>query len=114
MLQVVGIRFRKGTKVYFFDPGPYNLAIGDSVVVETVRGVELGMVASAVRELDDSQVPQPLKAIMRMATPDDLRQVEQNTANEKSAYTICQDRITAHKLEMKLVDVEYAFDNSKV
>ncbi|GHU72417.1 stage 0 sporulation protein [Clostridia bacterium] len=114
MLQVVGIRFRKGTKVYFFDPGPYTLAIGDSVIVETVRGVELGIVASAVRELDDGQVPQPLKAIMRVATEEDLQQVEQNSANEKTAYTVCQERIAAHKLEMKLVDVEYAFDNSKV
>ncbi|MDR1598375.1 MAG: stage 0 sporulation family protein [Oscillospiraceae bacterium] len=114
MLQVVGIRFRKGTKVYFFDPGQFALAIGDSVIVETVRGVELGIVASGIRELDEGQVPQPLKTIMRMASPEDLLQVEQNASSEKTAYTVCQERIAAHKLEMKLVDVEYAFDNSKV
>ncbi|MDR0397217.1 MAG: stage 0 sporulation family protein [Oscillospiraceae bacterium] len=114
MPQVVGIRFRKGAKVYFFDPGQFAPAIGDSVIVETVRGVELGIVASGVRELDEAQVPQPLKTIIRMASDDDLRQVEQNAGSEKTAYAICQERIAAHKLEMKLVDVEYAFDNSKV
>lgn len=114
MIQVVGVRFRKGNKIYFFDPGTYNLQIGDGVIVETIRGVELGWVASPVRALDESQVILPLKGIMRLAVDDDMAQAEANALNEKNAYTVCQERIAAHKLEMKLVDVEYAFDGSKV
>ncbi|MDR1569638.1 MAG: stage 0 sporulation family protein [Oscillospiraceae bacterium] len=114
MVQVVGIRFRKASKVYFFDPGIYELSIGDCVVVETVRGTELGWVASPVRDMDESQVVMPLKGILRIATDADIAQAEANAVNEKTAYSICQERIAAHKLEMKLVDVEYSFDNSKV
>ena len=114
MVKVVGVRFRKASKIYFFDPGELEMTNSDAVIVETVRGVELGYVVSPVRELPEEQVVQPLKAVLRMATDQDLSQAEHNAASEKTAYGICQDRIAAHKLEMKLVDVEYAFDGSKI
>ncbi|MDR2504614.1 MAG: stage 0 sporulation family protein [Oscillospiraceae bacterium] len=114
MIQVVGIRFRKTSKIYFFDPTGYELGIGDAVIVETVRGVELGLVSSPMRELPESQVINPLKPILRVATDMDLSQAESNIANEKTAHAICQERILAHKLDMKLVDVEYTFDGTRV
>jgi cell fate regulator YaaT (PSP1 superfamily) len=114
MIQVVGIRFRKTSKIYFFDPTGYELVIGDAVIVETIRGVELGYVSSPMRELPETQVVMPLKPILRVATDTDLAQSESNTANEKTAYAICQERILVHKLDMKLVDVEYTFDGTRV
>ncbi len=114
MAIVVGVRFKKPGKVYYFDPGTLTLSMGASVVVETVRGVELGECAADPAEVPDAEIIPPLRKVVRLATETDIRQVDQNRENERNAYTICQEKIVAHKIEMKLVDVEYAFDNSKI
>lgn len=116
MAIVVGVRFKKPGKVYYFDPGPYAETInaGDTLVVETVRGLELGECAYTSVEVEEDELVTPLRKVSRVATERDIRQVQSNRENERNAYTICQDKIVAHKIEMKLVDVEYAFDNSKI
>lgn len=114
MAIVVGVRFKKPGKVYSFDPGDLSIAEGDPVVVETIRGVELGEAAGAPNEVPDEEIVPPLKRIVRVATDADIRQAERNREREREAYGICQEKILAHKLEMKLVNVEYAFDNSKI
>ncbi len=114
MAIVVGVRFKKPGKRYYFDPGTLTVSMGNSVVVETVRGVELGECASNPAEVPDSEIVPPLRKVVRLATEADIRQVDQNQENERNAYNICQEKIVAHKIEMKLVDVEYAFDNSKI
>lgn len=114
MAIVVGVRFKKPGKVYLFDPGELKIGLGDSLVVETVRGVELGECASEPYESGDAEIVPPLRRVIRVATEADVKQVEHNRERERSAYTICQEKIVGHKIEMKLVDVEYAFDNSKI
>ena len=114
MSMVAGVRFRRGGKVYYFDPGELEIHVGNSVVVETARGVELGEVVTGVRDVPDEQIPAPLKQVLRIATVQDERNAQANIDSERKAYSICQDKIAAHKLEMKLVDVEYAFDNTKI
>lgn len=114
MAIVIGVRFKKPGKIYYFDPAGFSVEQGDPVVVETVRGVELGECAEAPHEAPDEEIVPPLRKVVRIATDSDLRQVERNRENERNAYGICQEKIVAHKLEMKLVDVEYAFDNSKI
>ena len=114
MAEVVGVRFKTVGKVYYFDPDGNSLKKGDRVIVETARGVECGEVAMENRQIGDEELVQPLKKLIRAATPEDLRRVEENRKKEKSAFQICQRKIAAHKLEMKLVDVEYTFDNSKI
>lgn len=114
MAIVVGIRFKKPGKVYYFDPGTLSMEIGDTVVVETVRGVELGECAATHTEVSDEEIVPPLRRVVRIATEADIAQVEKNREHERNAYIICQEKIVAHKIEMKLVDVEYAFDNSKI
>ena len=114
MAIVIGVRFKKPGKIYYFDPAGFSVEQGDPVGVETVRGVELGECAEAPHEAPDEEIVPPLRKVVRIATDSDLRQVERNRENERNAYGICQEKIVAHKLEMKLVDVEYAFDNSKI
>ena len=114
MATVIGVRFKRAGKVYFFDPGPFEIQAGGNVVVETTRGVEMGEVVTPPRDVPDEQIVQPLRQVVRVATEQDERTQRRNAENEKSAFTICQDKIEAHKLEMKLVDVEYTFDNSKI
>lgn len=116
MAIVVGVRFKKPGKVYYFDPGQHAEGIhaGDTLVVETVRGLELGECIYGATEIADDEIVPPLRKVSRVATERDIRQVTSNRENERNAYTICQDKILAHKIEMKLVDVEYAFDNSKI
>lgn len=114
MAEIVGVRFQGAGKVYYFDPDDKPFAKGDPVIVETARGIECGEVAMDNREVPDDQIVKPLKMIIRAATPDDLKVVEENHAREKEAYRICVQKIAAHKLEMKLVDVEYTFDRSKI
>lgn len=114
MAEVVGVRFKNVGKVYYFDPDGNILKKGDQVVVETARGVECGEVAMENRTVSDDEIVQPLKKLIRSATPEDLRRVEENRKKEKSAFQVCLRKIAAHKLEMKLVDVEYTFDNSKI
>ena len=114
MATVIGGRFKKAGKVYYFDPAGFWPRPGDAVVVETSRGIELGEVVTGAREVPDEQIVPPLKQVVRVATAEDIARAENNAAREKEAYAICQEKILQHKLEMKLVDVEYTFDNSKI
>ena len=113
MAMTVGVRFRNNGKIYDFDPGEFILLPGEKVMVETARGVECGEVARANRENADGGGT-PLKPVLRRANEEDLRRVEENARKEREAVRICQERIAAHGLEMKLVDAEYAFDNTKI
>lgn len=114
MTEVIGVRFKNVGKVYYFDPGGHDMKKGDKVIVETARGIECGEVAMENRGMENDGLVQPLKKLIRIATEDDLRKVAENHKKEKSAFDICLRKIAAHKLEMKLVDVEYTFDNSKI
>ena len=114
MVNVIGVRFQNAGKLYFFDPGPYWPTPGDFVVVETARGIEFGEVVTGIRELNDEQLTAPLKKVVRVATAEDVQHAKDNKAAEKEAYAICQQKIAEHRLDMKLVSVEYTFDNSKI
>ena len=114
MAEVIGVRFKEVGKVYYFDPEKSQLNIGDKVIVETARGVECGMVAIANKIVSDENIVHPLKKIIRVATSDDLKHIEDNKKKEKKAFSICLKKIAEHKLDMKLVDVEYTFDNNKI
>ncbi len=114
MIKVISVRFRTGGKIYFFDPLELDIKKGQHVIVETARGMEYGLVVSEVREVEDERVVQPLKPVLRVATPEDDKQNEENLAKKKEAYDICLEKIRKHELDMKLVDAEYTFDNNKV
>ena len=114
MVKIVGVRFRKAGKVYYFNPLDYEIETGMHVIVETARGVEYGYVVLGVKEMDDEKVYQPLKPVLRPATPQDDKRALDNLEKEKQAFVICQEKIAKHGLEMKLIDVEYTFDNNKV
>ncbi len=114
MAEVIGVRFKNVGKVYYFDPDGNVLKKGDKVIVETARGVECGEIAMENRQIGNEELVQPLRKLIRVATEDDLKKVEENRKKEKSAFQVCLRKITDHKLEMKLVDVEYTFDNSKI
>ena len=114
MAEVIGVRFKNMGKVYYFDPNSEKLSADDHVVVETARGVECGEVAMANRDVADDSIVQPLKKVIRKATKDDLRRVAENELKAKNAFTQCEKKIAERGLEMKLVDVEYTFDNSKI
>ncbi len=114
MAELIGVRFRNVGKIYYFDPDGAKLRQGDRVIVETSRGVECGEVAMVNRSVSEEEIPQPLKKLIRVATREDLARLAENAAKEKNAYQICARKIEAHKLEMKLVGVEYTFDNSKI
>ena len=101
-------------KVYYFDPGDLLIEKGGHVIVETARGVECGEVAMGNRTIGDKEVVKPLKKVMRIATPEDMRRVGENAAKEKHAFKVCEEKIARHKLNMKLVDVEFTFDNNKI
>ncbi|MCI6868139.1 MAG: stage 0 sporulation family protein [Lachnospiraceae bacterium] len=114
MVKIVGVRFRNAGKVYYFDPKGYKIKAGDHVIVETARGVEYGSVVGGVRNVPDDTIVQPLKAVIRVATPEDDVRAQRNRDKEKDALKICQEKIIKHGLEMKLIDAEYTFDNNKV
>ena len=114
MVKVIGVRFRSAGKVYYFDPEDLDIHQGDHVVVETARGVEYGYVVLGIKEVEDDKIVQPLKPVMRVATPEDDEKAEKNRDKEKEAYRICLEKIRKHGLEMKLIDAEYTFDNNKV
>ena len=114
MLKVIGVRFRNAGKIYYFDPLDLDIEVGQNVIVETARGIEYGHVLIAPREVDDSKVIQPLKAVIRLATPEDDEIERRNKEKEKDAFKICLEKIAKHKLQMKLIDAEYTFDNNKV
>ncbi len=115
MTKVIGVRFRRAGKIYFFAPGRYrDIQVGQNVIVETARGVEYGQVCLGEREVEDNSVVQPLKAVIRIATPEDDEREKRNRQKEKEAFDICQEKIKKHELDMKLIQVEYTFDNNKV
>ena len=114
MTKVIGVRFRTAGKIYFFAPGKYDIKRGDNVIVETARGVEFGRVVSDPKEVEDEEVVQPLKSVIRLATDQDRKTVEKNKQKEKEAFKICLEKIRKHELEMKLIDVEYTFDGNKI
>ena len=114
MIKVIGVRFRTAGKIYFFDPVEFEIKRGDHVIVETARGVEYGTVVSDPREVEEDQVIQPLKPVLRIATEADERQAEKNIEKEKEAFRICLEKIQKHELDMKLVEAEYTFDNNKL
>ena len=114
MVNVIGVRFENAGKLYFFDPGELWPTPGDYVLVETSRGIEFGEVVTGIKEIDDATLQSPLKPVIRIASAEDLQHSKDNKAAEKEAYHICQKKISEHKLDMKLVSVEYTFDNSKI
>ena len=114
MVKVIGVRFRTAGKVYYFGPKDIEFKRSDHVIVETARGVEFGTVVLPNMEVEDDQVVQPLKNVIRKATPDDEEREKRNREKEKDAYKICLEKIMKHGLEMKLINAEYTFDNNKV
>lgn len=114
MVKVVGVRFRRAGKIYYFDPGDLNLQAGDKVLVETVRGIEYGEVVVGPKEVPEEKVVSPLRPVIRRATPEDAEVVKANAAREKEALAICQQKIREHGLPMKLVGAEYTFDRNKL
>ena len=114
MIKVIGVRFRTAGKIYFFDPLDFEIKRGDHIIVETARGVEYGTVVCDPKEVEEEQVIQPLKPVLRVATPKDDEQEKNNKIKEREAFKICLEKIRKHELDMKLIDAEYTFDNNKV
>lgn len=114
MTNVIGVRFRKAGKIYFFDPAGLNIEKGQNVIVETARGVEYGHVVTGNKQIEDSKIVAPLKPVIRIATDADNLKEHENKEKEKKAFEVCLEKIRKHELEMKLIDVEYTFDNNKV
>ena len=114
MKKVISVKFKHNGKSYYFSAPPFNIKHGDSVIVETSRGIELGCVSRGVQELEDRAIPAELKGVLRLATKEDITRNSINKQKEKDAFEICQKKIKEHKLEMKLVEVEYTFDGSKI
>lgn len=114
MVKIIGVRFRNVGKIYYFNPKDLKIKVGDYVIVETARGVEYGKVVLGPKDMDEEKVVQPLKEVIRIATQKDKAKEEANRKKEKEAFQICLKKIRAHELEMKLIDVEYTFDNNKV
>lgn len=114
METIVGIRFKQAGKIYYFTPGDLDIAAGNQVIVETARGLEFGDVVSGPKEISEQEMSHPLKAVIRIATEEDRKVHKQNKEKVPNAFQLCQERIDKHGLEMKLVDVEYTFDNNKI
>ena len=114
MLTIVGVRFKKAGKIYYFLPEQLELSVGDGVIVETARGVEYGTVVIGPKEVFEDSVVSPVKPVIRKATPKDLKQIEKNKEREEKAFEICLEKIGKRKLPMKLINVEYTFDMNKI
>ena len=114
MIEIIGVRFKAVGKIYYFDPNGIEAKQGDQVIVETSRGIECSEVMLGNREVDESQVVAPLRKVLRIATQQDLELLASNEKKAKEAFAICEQKIAQHKLEMKLIDVEYTFDGSKI
>lgn len=114
MVRVIGVRFKKAGKIYFFDPGQFQPQKGDHVIVETARGLEYGEVIEGIREIAEDEIVSPLKSVIRVATEEDQKQYEENLKKKAKAMELCQEKVDKHKLEMKLIDVEYTFDKTKI
>ncbi len=114
MTEIIGVRFKEVSKIYYFDPTNIKFKKGDKVIVETVRGIELGEIVLDNRSIPEEDIVAPLRQVIRAATEEDLKKLEEIKAKEKSAFGICEEKIREHKLDMKLVDVEYTFDCGKI
>ena len=114
MKEIIGVRFRPNGKIYYFDPQNFEVETGTFVIVETARGVEYGKVVLGRRKVEDSKLTASLKPIIRVATADDTKKYEDNKKKSKRAFDICLEKIAKHKLDMKLIEAEYTFDNNKV
>lgn len=114
MKEIIGVRFRQAGKVYYFSPGKHKLKRGEFVIVETAKGVEIGTVVLPNRKMEEEKIVAPLKSIIRVATKEDEEKEAENRRKEKEAYRICYQKIHKHKLEMKLIEAEYTFDNNKL
>ncbi|MBT2637417.1 MULTISPECIES: stage 0 sporulation family protein [unclassified Bacillus (in: firmicutes)] len=114
MYDVVGVRFKKAGKIYYFDPGDLSIQKDEFVIVETVRGVEYGRVVTPRKQVGEKDVVLPLKKVVRIADQKDRLIVEENKTAAKEAYDVCSEKVSEHQLDMKLVDVEYTFDRNKV
>ena len=114
MVKVIGVRFKTAGKVYYFDPGELELEIGANVIVETARGMEFGTVSMEATTVDEDNIVAPLKRIVRVACEEDYRQHQENVKKKEKAMALCQEKIDKHGLVMKLIDVEYTFDKSKI
>lgn len=114
MVKVAGVRFKKAGKIYYFDPDDLQVEMGINVIVETARGMEFGMVTSGIKEVAESEIVPPLKKIVRIADENDVAQHKENIRKKQRALELCQEKVTKHNLSMKLIDVEYTFDNSKI
>lgn len=114
MTKIIGVRFKPVGKMYYFDPMEFEIKRGDNVIVETSRGMEYGEVILGIKEVEESSVTKPLKGVLRLATEEDTLQYNENKEKEKEAYSICVEKIAKHNLEMKLIEVEYAFDRNKI
>ena len=114
MIKVTGIRFKKMGKIYYFDPGDLKLESGMHAVVETSRGIEYGLVVIASKEVSEDKIVAPLKRVLRIATAEDDKTVENNKKKEAEAMEVCRQKIEKHNLDMKLIDVEYTFDHNKI
>jgi len=114
MQTVVGVRFKKAGKIYYFDPNNIPLSEGSLVIVETARGLEFGRVVVGPKEVPEEDIVPPLKMVLREATKEDIQKVEENRTREQEAFQVCLEKIEKHQLPMKLVGVEYTFDNSKI
>jgi cell fate regulator YaaT (PSP1 superfamily) len=114
MISVVGVRFKKAGKIYYFDPDEIEIKKYDNVIVETARGLEFGEVVIGIREVSEDDIVSPLKKVIRIASNEDKEKNINNKEREKEAFEVCLKKIVDHGLSMKLIDVEYTFDNSKV
>ena len=114
MIKVIGVRFKKAGKIYYFDPAGLDIEKGNFVVVETARGIEFGECVIGVKEIPEEDIVSPLKNVLRVADKNDIEKHKENKSKEQSALDICLKKIEEHKLQMKLIDVEYTFDNNKV
>lgn len=114
MVKVVGVKFKTAGKVYYFDPDDLQVEVGTNVIVETARGMEFGTVNMAEKEVHPSEIISPLKKLIRIADEKDYKKHKENEEKKEKAIKLCQEKVDKHKLEMKLIDVEYTFDNSKI
>lgn len=114
MVKVAGIRFKKAGKIYYFDPDELQVEKDTHVIVETARGMEFGTVTSGIKEVPESEIVPPLKKIIRIADENDVVQHKENIRKKQRALELCQEKVNKHNLQMKLIDVEYTFDNSKI
>lgn len=114
MTKVIGVKFKENGKSYYFNPKDFDIKENDNVIVETVRGLEFGAVVFTGREINEEELSTPLKDVVRVATKADEAKHEENVRKAKDAIGICEEKVKKHKLDMKLIDAEYTFDNSKI